>query len=368
MLAIGCDKKESGIHTTAPTSGKDHQESGTKGANSQKDARRTKKAARIEKPEAEQALGKFASDWENVTGQNKGQDTLAKQRDLALAVLPKLGGSDELMKFLDYLTERGAGDLRKELIEKHLGVIFTGPHAGDAREWLLTVEDEKMREQLSRVAGQAFSGVGFKDYFEQMGQEGGHHSQAALLSGYCTTLASSDPEAGVKVYKDLGYPKKIDNTGLADVYAAMPPNTDFVKFAAEIKGDSMTLAKRSRSALLRNWAGVNPQDAAQYVLSNGNSGVAPDQMAQVVSVWAGTSPESAGSWLAKAPEGKAKDEGTAALASHWAGFDPVKAWEFASKVGDFNKRVETATTVFHEWEKTDKAAATNAWVALFPGK
>lgn len=362
MFSAGCDQD---ANRSAPKPAEDIKPSDV--SNNQKAVRRTQKKGRVERPEAGQALGQFATDWENVAGRNRDQNTLAKQRELALAALPKLGGSDELLKFLDFLTERGAGDLRKELIDNHLGAVFTGPGAEEAREWLLGVKDEKLRETLSQAAGEAFSGMGFKDYFDKMGEYGDHHSQAALLKGYCMTLATSDPEAALKAYKDLGYPKRIDNTGLADVYASMPPTTDFLKFATGIKEDSMTLAKSSRSALLRNWAKVKPQDAAQYVLANGNSGVAPDQMAQVVSVWANTSPDSVGSWLAKAPEGQAKDEGTAALATHWSASDPMKAWDYASQVGDFNKKVATATAVFKEWEKTDRESATKAWVALFPG-
>lgn len=367
MLITGCDKKENAaLSDTSAQSDSQGTSVGNSGKNSKKV--RTKTKGRIEKPESEQALRKFASDFENLAGQNRDPNTLAKQRDLALAALPKIGGGEELLKFLNYLTERGAGDLRKELIEKHLGAVFTGPHAEEAREWLLTVEDEKLREALSLQAGKVFSGAGFKDYFEKMGEYGGLHSQASLLSGYCQTLAASDPEAAVKAYKELGYPKRIDNTGLAAVFEAMPSNTDFVKFATGIGVDTMTLAKLSRSALLRNWAGVKPEEAAQYILSNVNSGVAPDQMAQVVSVWANRSPESAANWIAKAPEGKAKDEGCAALARFWSASDPIKAWDNAARVGDFNKRVETATAVFKEWEKTDRAAAEKAWVELFPGK
>jgi hypothetical protein len=126
---------------------------------------------------SDEHLRKFASDFENSAGQNTTQDTLAKQKQLALAAIPKIGAGDELLAFLDYLTERGAGDLRKEVIEKHLGVIFTGPDADKAREWLLSLEDEKLRETLSRQAGEVFSGPGFKDYFEKMGEYGGLHSQ-----------------------------------------------------------------------------------------------------------------------------------------------------------------------------------------------
>lgn len=356
---LGCGKNRDSAHTSP---------------SSPKDSRQVVEAerldiqviARISNSEAVSVLNKCIEDWGAIAVRSQGKDTLAKQRELALSLIPKLGASDELLKFLNFLTERGAGDLSKEIIEEHLGAIFTGPGAKKAREWLLTVRDDKLRALLCKQAGLSFSGMGFKDYFEKMGDSGDHRSQAALLRGYCMALAKSDPEAALKVYADLGYPKRIDNTGLAEVYASMPPTIDFLKFATGIKEDSLSLAKRCRTALLQNWAKVNPQDAAQYVISNTNSGVAPDQMAQVVSAWATTSPDSAGTWLDKAPEGKAKDEGSAALAKYWLASDPVKAWDCAAKVGDFKKRVETATLVFKDWEKTDRDAATRAWTALFP--
>ncbi len=366
LMVIGCDKKEGETPSQAHASGSSQAEIGPKGTNSQQEARRSKKAARVEKSETGQALGKFSSDWENLAGQSKGQETLAKQKELALALLPKLGGSDDLLQFLDFLTERGAGDLRKEILEKHIGMIFKGSGAGDAREWLLTVEDEKLREQLSRLAGKVFDGVGFKDYFEKMGQYGSHHCQAALLSGYCSSLAKTDPEGAVRVYKEIGYPKKIDNTGMADVMASFPPGTNFLKFATEIREDSMTLAKRSRSALLQNWAGVKPEEAAQYVLANSATSVNPDQMGVVIGTWAKRAPDAAASWLGKAPEGKARDEGMVAMAKHWTASTPAKALDYAGKITDFDKRVATATQVFKEWEKTDRPAATAAWLKLFP--
>jgi hypothetical protein len=363
----GCDKREAAGSSQSPASSGTQEGGGAKGADKKADpVPLPKKEVRRERPEVEQALRQFTVDWENVAAQSQGENTLAKQKELALAVLPKLGGGEQLLKFLDYLTERGAGDLRKELIEKHLGEVFKGPQAESAREWLLTVKDEKLRVILSQAAGEAFSGIGFKDYFEKMGVQGGLHSQAALLKGYCMTMAKTNPEAAVQAYKDLGYPMRIDNTGMADVLSAMPPTTDFLKFATGLSDDSKTLAKRSRTALLRNWAGVKPEDAAQYVVGNANSSVAPDQMAEVVAVWAKASPESAGSWLAKAPAGPAKDEGSTALAKFWMASDPVKAWESVSKVGDLNKKVEIATAVFREWEKKDRDAAMKAWVEVFP--
>jgi sugar lactone lactonase YvrE len=89
------------------------------------------------------------------------------------------------------------------------------------------------------------------------------------LAGYCTTLARTNPEAALKTYRDLGYPFRIDNTGMRYLMAAFPPETDFLNIAAnEIGEDDKTLAKANRAVLLENWGGNRPREAAQYVLEN----------------------------------------------------------------------------------------------------
>lgn len=316
----------------------------------------------------QETLKNFVSRWEGNDRNYEGEAKQVNQRNLTLEVIGHLGGCPELIELLDFLTAKGAGDLRESLTATDLASIFTGPNARESREWLLTLEDEKLRERLSRQAGEMFSGMGFKAYFDEMGQYGGLHSQAALLTGYCVTMAKTDPEGAIRVYKEFAYPQRIDNSGMDDIMSAIPANSDFLKFATETKEDALPLAKQTRSALLENWATVKPQDAAQYVLGNSATTVHPDQMGVVIGTWAEKAPDAAEAWLSKAPEGAPRDEGTAAMARYWVTNDPVKAWEFAGQVGDFNKRVETATAVFKEWEKTDRNAATKAWVALFPGK
>ena len=105
-----------------------------------------------------------------------------------------------------------------------------------------------------RMAGEEFRGPGFAEFFKRVAVEGCHHSQAALLSGYCTTLARTNPEAALKTYRDLGHPFRIDNTGMKHLMAAFPKETDFLKIAVnEIADDGRTLAKANRAALLENW-------------------------------------------------------------------------------------------------------------------
>lgn len=316
-------------------------------------------------PVKQKALDDAASQWEELANKANGESLLAKQQLLAKETIASLGAGEELIQFLDFLTEKGAGDLRQSLIDSGFDGIFKGPEARNARDWLLTLEDKKLREVLCRKAGEQFQGPGFKDFFTEMGKID-HNSQAALLTGYCVSLAKSDPEGAVRLYKEMGYPQKIDNTGMADVMASFPPNTNFLKFATETKEDSMTLAKRSRSALLQNWAGVKPEEAAQYVLANSATSVNPDQMGVVIGTWAKQSPDAAVGWLNKAPVGKVRDEGMAALAKHSTASAPAMALDYAGQISDFDKRVATATQVFKEWEKTDRPAATAAWLKLFP--
>ena len=312
-------------------------------------------------------LDAFAKEWDRITSEANGGDTTAKRREIALAAVTKLGGCPELIQLLDFLSANGAGDLREDLIDNHLGVIFAGPNAVEAREWVLTLGNEKLRERLCLSAGKAFAGVGFKEYFERTGEKAGHHCQAALLAGYCVTLAKTDPEAAVRVYKEMGYPHKIDNTGMALVVAAFPPTADFLKFATETRDDSMTLAKRTRAALLANWAGVKPAEAAQYVVANSKV-VHPDQMGVVIGKWAEADSDAATEWLNQTPPGKARDEGMAALARHWTAGDPARAWQYAVSVGDAVQRGKVVKDVFKEWEKADPAAAAAAWKELYPGR
>lgn len=316
-----------------------------------------------------QAKGKILIEstlrWTELSNSSSSEVILERQRSLAIETVLRLGPGVEVIEFLDFLSGKGAGDLRQSLIESGLCGIFKGPDAENARDWLLTLEDKKLREKLSRKAGEQFQGIGFKNFFSEMGRID-HNCQSALLTGYCVSLAKSDPEGAVRLYKELGYPQKIDNTGLADVMASFPPNTNFLKFATETKEDSMTLAKKSRSALLQNWAGVSPEEAAQYVLANSATSVNPDQMGVVIGTWAKQSPDAAVDWLNKAPVGKARDEGMAALARQSTASAPAKALEYAGQISDFDKRVTTATQVFKEWEKIDRPAATAAWLKLFP--
>jgi hypothetical protein len=308
----------------------------------------------------------LARRWEQADDEKDAVARHENLRSISSEVVTRFGTSGELLEWLNFLAAGGAMTEREWLFTDGLSGRFSGPAAAAARAWLLTVEDEKTRERLSRLAGGFFEGDGFKEYFETMGERGGLHCQAALLTGYCVRLARTDPDAALRTYKELAYPKRIDNTGMAHLMAVFPADSDFLKYAMEIKEDSLTLAKRARAALLRNWAATNPAAAADYVIRNPGQ-VHADQMRVVVKQWSHNSPGTAADWLAQAQVGPARDLGMAELASYWQTRNPLNAWDFVKQVSDPLIRQAIAAGVVLEWRKTDPAAADSAWAAMFHG-
>ena len=102
--------------------------------------------------------------WDQVGSGLKGEALLAKQKEFAAEAIAKLGASDELLKFLDFLGEKGANDLKAWVIKTASGDLFTGEKASAARSWLKTVDDAKLREALCFKAGEKFTGPGLKEF------------------------------------------------------------------------------------------------------------------------------------------------------------------------------------------------------------
>jgi hypothetical protein len=305
----------------------------------------------------------IARRWELAQAEEPGSNRDQKLRAISDEVVARFGLGGELLAWFDFLAASGAISEREWLLTAGLRSKFTGSAANDARAWLLTVKEEKPRERLSRQAGENFEGQGFKEYFEKMGEIGGLHCQAALLTGYCVTLAKADPDGALRIYKELAYPKRIDNTGMAHLMKVFPDNSDFLKYATEIKEDSMTLAKRARASLLDTWARTKPADAADYVIRNAGP-VHADQMKVVVKQWVMDSPEAAAEWLEQAAAGPARDQGMAELARYWQVRNPENAWSFVKQVSDPQTRQAIAAGVVFEWRKSDPTAADGAWSSL----
>lgn len=323
----------------------------------------TKQSAERDRSRAQIAY-RLTGEWDGLSREFSGEDLLKKQRELALRAVGELGAGPELLQFLDYLTERGAGDVREWVLNEGTEGLFSGVGAAEARAWLLTVEDEGLRKRFLKQAGEEWVGPGFQAYLTQWDHF--HGGQSQLLTGYCMTLAKSDPMAALKAFKELGTMKKINYETLDQVILQSPPTADFLQMATFFGDDGKTLAKTSRTAVLTKWADASPKDAAQYVIGNTQT-VHADQMAVVAAGWARKSVSEATQWLNALSPGLPRDHGMRGLAGHFTGSDPARAFSFATAVGDFDLKVKTATEVFEVWEKADRAAAEAAWVKAFSG-
>lgn len=110
---------------------------------------------------------RLTGEWDGLSREFSGEELLAKQKELALRAVGELGAGPELLQFLDYLTERGAGDVREWVLNEGTEGLFSGVGAAEARAWLLTVEDEGLRKRFLRQPGEEWVGSGFQAYLTQ---------------------------------------------------------------------------------------------------------------------------------------------------------------------------------------------------------
>lgn len=305
-------------------------------------------------------LREIAAKMEKTIAGRPSPERSQALRGISADAVARLGPTSELIGYIQFLAAAGVMEERERMLSGGSAGLFDGPQAKAALEWLPTLSDAAIRTRLSRSAGEVFPAEGFAAFFETFYGEAAHSTAAAFLYGHCAALARKDPAEAIRVYKELGYPKKIDNTGMASVMAAAPPDSDFASLAKGIGDDRFSLAKPARAALLRNWAGNRPQQAAEYVLAANPEVVHPDQMAVVMDRWLAQDPDAAATWLSQAPKGTAADEGLAAMARHFAGSAPAKAWNIATAIGDPKIRRLTADRVAMEWRRTDPQAVDQA--------
>ena len=308
----------------------------------------------------QKALGEIAAKAEKTLAGPPSPERSQTLRAISADAVARLGPTSDLIGYMQFLAAAGVMDERERLLSGGSAGLFDGPQAKAALEWLPTITDAAIRARLSRSAGEVFPAEGFAAFFESFCGMADHNTAAAFLYGHCAALARKDPAEAIRVYKELGYPKRIDNTGMASVMAAVPPDSDFASLAKGIGDDKFSLAKPARAALLRNWAGNHPQQAAEYVLAANPEVVHPDQMAVVMERWLAQDPEAAAAWLIQAPKGRPTDEGLAAVARHFAEGAPAKAWNSATAIGDPDIRRLTAERVAMEWRRTDPQAAAAA--------
>ncbi|BCU77684.1 hypothetical protein [Luteolibacter sp. LG18] len=307
-------------------------------------------------------LDDIALHWDENTRDFKGEELDQKQQDLVREAVQKLGASEEMLGFLQFLKEKGLSVSKTAdlLIGGEMPGVFSGVLGKDAREWLLGVKDARLKQTLSFSAGVGYTGGGLKEFIDALGDI---HCQSAVLSGYCRTLARTEPENAVKVFMDLR-PAKVDFTAMASIVREAPPTADFGKISGMFPDDAKG-ARNIRTSLMQSWAAVSPVEAGQYVMANTKL-AGPSQIGTVVDVWVGSSPEGASAWVGSLPAGPYRDEGNASLAKATGASDPVLGWAYVTRIEDPQKRKDAATKVFASWDKSDHAAAAQAWSEMFP--
>lgn len=308
----------------------------------------------------------WLSRWDELVVRERGTKGLEKRKAFAAEALETVGGGATLGAIIDGLDERRATDTCDWLITNGKEVMFTGSTGEESRKWLNEVANIRLKERLCFYAGFYFSGPRFKDYLTGMSPAS---AQSRLLTGYCCGIAESEPIRAMDEFANLR-PAQVSFGGLKEVVCHFPEDADFAKIALRYGDDfneANSLAKAVRGNLLKRWAKFLPEEAGRFVIDNPKL-VAIDQIPNVIAPWLDDNPEEVVSWVDKLPVGGHRDVAYEFLARYYLTKDAVKSWNFVSNVGDFQKRVETATAVFKEWEKTDRESATRAWTALFPAQ
>ncbi len=308
-------------------------------------------------------LEALKNEWSEAEDLYEGEELLAKQREISVEAVRRLGGSLSILEYLDFLEVKHAGDLREWVLDVGMAEAFSGENARSAREWIVPLASKTLQARLAFHAGRGFKGAGFEGYLARFKDKS---VQSSLLTGYCITMAATKPEEAVKAYTDLR-PEGVDFSGLERVMSSLPPGSDFGKIAGTIPDDGKTLARRARGALLGSWAKEAPVEAAQYVISNTKT-VAPEQLGVVVDVWLASNPTEAQKWVQGLSSGPLRDRGLMSESSFFAKSDPPRALGICASISDLDQRIAAAKGIYEIWSKLDKQSADAAWDALFPPK
>ena len=315
--------------------------------------------------EEEEEQRKAKADFDDVASSGKvGQDLIDAKREWARMVMSEVDGIWDFSDLLDFLEERGEGDLREWMLGEGLAEAAVGPNGSLFRRWLKDQEAErsKLAEQAGYSIGRGFLGdeEGLKAYLATFTND---HIQSAVLTGYTIAYAASHPEEAISKFLSLR-PGKVDTSGITQVMAALPPDTDFVKAGSGIPSDDQTLAKTARAAMLVNWAGTAPRDAAQYVMAN-TSKVHADQLGGIMEKWYTQEPLEAARWAASLRTPEHRDAALAGEARAFAKEDLGRAWDAAGRISDLDRRIAAATPVYRIWSGRDPEGARQAWEQMF---
>jgi hypothetical protein len=303
--------------------------------------------------------------WAKMISTGKrGQALVDAKLEWARSVSKGLNSADQIRALVAFLDQRGEGDLKEWLLSEGLNDAFAGEDKEAMREWLKSMgtDHRSIAEPAGLAAGRGFLGdeEGLKQFLESLSSI---HVQSSVLTGYTIAYAATHPEEAVSKFLSLR-PGKVDMTGITQVMAALPPNTDFIAAGSGIPSDDQTLAKTARAAMLVNWAGTAPRDAAQYVMAN-TSKVHADQLGGIMEKWYVQESLEAARWAASLRTPEHRDAALAGEARAFAKEDLGRAWDAAGRISDLDRRIAAATPVYRIWSGRDPEGARQAWEQMF---
>ncbi len=181
-----------------------------------------------------QALKDLIGRWTVEAGNGSGAARQGNLQNLCGEAISRLGASNELVEFLQFIKTRGASAQRDWVLDVGLRNLFTGPQAAKAREQMLTVTDETMRATFCNRAGEGFGALGFKEYLDSLAGTPHAGCQSPLLAGRCMALARNDLASAVYAFRELKT-GSINHTCLGEVFAEVLKDTDYPGAKAALK-------------------------------------------------------------------------------------------------------------------------------------
>jgi hypothetical protein len=187
----------------------------------------------LTQPQRQAALEALAPRWEDAA-MEAGADRQAKLQALCAEAVDQLGATDELAKFLQFLSTRGGAAQREWVLGPGLRELFAGPSAALAREQMLTVTDPATRVAICLRAGETCAALGFKKYLDSLAVAGHADCQSPVLAGRCITLARTDLAGAIYAFRNLKT-SNINFVCLGQTLAEVFKDADYAGVKAALK-------------------------------------------------------------------------------------------------------------------------------------
>ncbi len=143
-------------------------------------------------------------------------------------------------------------------------------------------------------------------------------------------------------------------SALLTQWASLQPSDASVGFSENLTGDEQALLA---SSVGHAWLRVQPEKAAAWWLENAPESERGDTMREIVNLWGALDPTQAAQWLNAQPESPEKDQGRASLAHNAFELDVESALNWAHSIQSSEQRDITWTNLLHTLYLRDPAYA-----------